>query len=54
MAQGEYTKAISKFSRIRKNRTLKPIFSTSEGPLHSANTMADYLSNTYSGQLLQN
>lgn len=32
MAKGEYSKAIAKFSRIRKNRTIKPTFSTLEGP----------------------
>ncbi|KAG1126825.1 hypothetical protein G6F38_013717 [Rhizopus arrhizus] len=37
MASGDYTKAISRLSRIRKNRTMKPTFSTPEGPQHAAN-----------------
>jgi hypothetical protein len=52
MAQGEYTKAISKFSRIRKNRILKPTFSTVDGPQHSSNTMTNHLQQIYSGHLL--
>ncbi|KAG0751282.1 hypothetical protein G6F57_021085 [Rhizopus arrhizus] len=28
MSQGNYSKAIAKFSRIRKNRTIKPVVST--------------------------
>ncbi|KAG1647047.1 hypothetical protein G6F44_000217 [Rhizopus delemar] len=54
MASEEYTKAISKLSRIRKNRTLKPIFSTPEGPQHAADIMASYLEATFSSDLLKN
>ncbi|KAG1445564.1 hypothetical protein G6F46_012170 [Rhizopus delemar] len=53
MEQGEYTKAIAKFCKIRKNRTLKPSFSTIEGPQHAANVMASHLRSIYSGHLLQ-
>ena len=51
MAKSEYTKAITKFSRIRKNRSLKPIFSVAEGPQHAANIMANHLQQTFSGSL---
>ena len=51
MAKSEYTKAIAKFSRIRKNRSLKPIFSVAEGPQHAANIMANHLQQTLSGSL---
>ncbi|KAG0755475.1 hypothetical protein G6F65_012278 [Rhizopus arrhizus] len=54
MASEEYTKAISKLSRIRKNRTLKPTFSTPEGPQHVADIMASYLETAFSGDLLKN
>ncbi|KAG1494113.1 hypothetical protein G6F53_012631 [Rhizopus delemar] len=54
MASEEYTKAISKLSRIRKNRTLKPTFSTPEGPQHAAEIMASCLETTFSGDLLKN
>ncbi|KAG1516921.1 hypothetical protein G6F45_010882 [Rhizopus arrhizus] len=53
MEQGEYTKAIAKFCKIRKNRTLKPSFSTIEGPQHAANVMASHLQSIYSRHLLQ-
>ncbi|KAG1035352.1 hypothetical protein G6F43_013242 [Rhizopus delemar] len=53
MEQGEYTKAIAKFCKVRKNRTLKPSFSTIEGPQHAANVMASHLRSIYSGHLLQ-
>ncbi|KAG1035115.1 hypothetical protein G6F43_013290 [Rhizopus delemar] len=48
LATGDYDKAISKISRIRKNRTLKPTFSTPEGPQHAANTMASHLEAIFS------
>ncbi|KAG1510472.1 hypothetical protein G6F53_006656 [Rhizopus delemar] len=54
MAQGEYSKAIAKFSRIRKNRTIKPTFSTFEGPQHAADTMAQHLERIFAGDLLRN
>ncbi|KAG1046997.1 hypothetical protein G6F43_010535 [Rhizopus delemar] len=54
MASEEHTKAISKLSRIRKNRTLKPTFSTPEGPQHVVDIMASYLEATFSGDLLKN
>ncbi|KAG1546448.1 hypothetical protein G6F49_010495 [Rhizopus delemar] len=54
MASEEYTKAISKISCIRKNRTLKPTFSTPESPQHAADIMASYLEATFSGDLLKN
>jgi hypothetical protein len=53
MATGEYTKAIAKISKIRKNRTLKPTFSTLQRPKHSADTMATHLESIFSGDLLQ-
>jgi hypothetical protein len=53
MAVGEYTKAISKISRIRKHRTLRPAFSTPQGPQHAADIMASHLENVFSGQLLR-
>ncbi|KAG0786380.1 hypothetical protein G6F22_006146 [Rhizopus arrhizus] len=53
MASGDYTKAISRLSRIRKNRTMKPTFSTPEGPQHAANVMASHLESTFSGDLLR-
>ncbi|KAG1137016.1 hypothetical protein G6F38_011621 [Rhizopus arrhizus] len=49
LASYEYTKAISKISRIRKNCTLKPTFSTPEGPQHAADTMASHLEKIFSG-----
>ncbi|KAG0953734.1 hypothetical protein G6F29_001547 [Rhizopus arrhizus] len=54
MAIGEYTKALAKISKIRKNRTLKPTFSTPEGAQHSADIMATHLESIYSGDLLSN
>lgn len=52
MACGAYTKAIAKISKIRKNRTLNPTFSTPESPQHSADTMASHLESIFSGDLL--
>lgn len=52
MAQCEYTKAIAKFSRIRKNRKIKSTFSTTEGPQHSADTMAHHLQQIFAGDFL--
>ncbi|KAG1403327.1 hypothetical protein G6F59_012774 [Rhizopus arrhizus] len=52
MAQGEYTKAIAKFSKIRKNRKIKATFTTTEGPQHSADTMAHHLQQIYAGNFL--
>ncbi|KAG1177556.1 hypothetical protein G6F36_010796 [Rhizopus arrhizus] len=49
LATGDYDKAISKISRIRKNRTLKPAFSTPEGTQHAANTMVSHLESIFSG-----
>ncbi|KAG1063576.1 hypothetical protein G6F41_010687 [Rhizopus arrhizus] len=49
LASCDYTKAISKISRIRKNRTLKPIFLTPEGPQHAADTMSSHLETIFSG-----
>ncbi|KAG0834565.1 hypothetical protein G6F19_005147 [Rhizopus arrhizus] len=49
LASCDYTKAISKISRIRKNRTLKPTFSTPDGPQHAADTMASHLETIFSG-----
>ncbi|KAG0821472.1 hypothetical protein G6F18_012181 [Rhizopus arrhizus] len=54
MSQGDYTKAITKFSRIRKNRTVKSTFSTTEGPQHTAGTMAHHLEKIFAGELLPN
>ncbi|CEG79966.1 hypothetical protein RMATCC62417_14368 [Rhizopus microsporus] len=54
MATGEYTKALAKLSKIRKNRTLKPNFSTPEGAQHSADIMVKRLKSIYSGDLLGN
>ncbi|KAG1372118.1 hypothetical protein G6F61_011335 [Rhizopus arrhizus] len=54
MSQGDYIKAITKFSRIRKNRTVKPTFSTTEGPQHAADTMAHHLEKIFAGELLPN
>ncbi|KAG1441624.1 hypothetical protein G6F46_012892 [Rhizopus delemar] len=47
MAQGDYTKAIAKFSRIGKNRAIKPSFSTPEGPQHAAEIMAQHLEHIF-------
>ncbi|KAG1614598.1 hypothetical protein G6F46_006833 [Rhizopus delemar] len=52
MAQGNYTKAIVKFSRIRKNRAIKPSFSAPEGPQHAAEIMAQHLERIFDGDLL--
>ncbi|KAG1333798.1 hypothetical protein G6F62_006643 [Rhizopus arrhizus] len=52
LAQGDYTKAIAKFSKIRKNRKIKASFSTTEGPQHSADVMARHLEQLFSGDLL--
>ena len=54
MAKGEYTKAISKISRIRKRRTVNPSFSPapSISPQSPADVMADHLQSIYSGHLL--
>ncbi|KAG1171903.1 hypothetical protein G6F36_011679 [Rhizopus arrhizus] len=54
MSRGDYIKAITKFSRIRKNRTVKPTFSTTEGPQHAADTMAHHLEKIFAGELLPN
>ena len=54
MSQGDYTKAITKFSRIRKNRTVKSTFSTTEGPQHTADTMAHHLEKIFAGELHPN
>ncbi|KAG1336194.1 hypothetical protein G6F62_006333 [Rhizopus arrhizus] len=54
MAQAEYFKAIAKFSRIGKNRTIKPTSSTFEGPQHAADTMAQRLERVFAGDLLPN
>jgi hypothetical protein len=53
MANGEYTKATSKISRIRNHRTLRPTFSTPQGLQHAADTMASHLESVFSGQLLR-
>lgn len=53
MEQGEYTKAIAKFCKIRRNRVLKPSFSTIEGPQHATNLMVSHHQSIYSGHLLQ-
>jgi hypothetical protein len=53
MEQGEYTKAIAKFCKIRENRALKPSFSTIEGSQHTANVIASHFQSIYSGYLLQ-
>ncbi|KAG1036507.1 hypothetical protein G6F43_013039 [Rhizopus delemar] len=39
--------------KTRKNRNLKPSFSTIEGPGHAADVMASHLQTIYSGRLLQ-
>ncbi|KAG1552052.1 hypothetical protein G6F47_008650 [Rhizopus delemar] len=52
MAQGDYTKAIAKFSRIGKNRAIKPSFSTPEGPQHAAEIMAQHLEHIFAGDPL--
>ncbi|KAG0783481.1 hypothetical protein G6F22_008669 [Rhizopus arrhizus] len=54
LEQGDYTKAIAKFSRIRKNRKIKATFSTTEGPQHSADVMAQHLQQIFAGDLLPN
>ncbi|CEG83301.1 hypothetical protein RMATCC62417_17248 [Rhizopus microsporus] len=53
MEQGEYTKAIAKLCKIRKNRNLKSSVSTIEVPQHAAYVMASHLQAIYSGRLLQ-
>ncbi|KAG1443763.1 hypothetical protein G6F55_012560 [Rhizopus delemar] len=53
MATGEYTKAIAHFSRIRKNRTIKPSFSPEPGINRApADVMADHLKGIFAGHLL--
>lgn len=52
MAMGDYTKAIAKFSKIRKHRKIKTTFSTSEGPQNSADVMAQHLEQIFAGNLL--
>ncbi|KAG1541796.1 hypothetical protein G6F46_007490 [Rhizopus delemar] len=52
MEQGEYTKSIARFCKIRKNRNLKPSFTTLEGPQHAVNLMASHLKSIYAGHLL--
>jgi hypothetical protein len=52
MEQGEYTKSITRFCKIRKNRNLKPSFTTLEGPQHATNLMASHLNSIYAGHLL--
>lgn len=54
LEQGDYTKTIAKFSRIRKNRKIKATFSTTEGPQHSADVMAQHLQQIFAGDLLPN
>ncbi|KAG1578780.1 hypothetical protein G6F48_011664 [Rhizopus delemar] len=54
MSQGNYSKAIAKFSRIRKNRTIKPTFSHIEGPQRAADVMMQHLQHTFAGDLLSN
>jgi hypothetical protein len=53
MEKGEYTKAIAKLCKIRKNRNLKPSFSTIDGPDQAAEVMALHLQTIYTGRLLQ-
>ena len=53
MAVEEYTKAISKLSRIHKHRPPRPYFSTSQGPQHAASIMTSYLENIFSEQQLR-
>ncbi|KAG1491846.1 hypothetical protein G6F46_010138 [Rhizopus delemar] len=50
--RGDYTKATVKFSRIRKNRAIKPSFSTSEGPQNAAEIMAQYFKHIFASDLL--
>ncbi len=53
MSKGEYTKAIARFSRIRKNRSVKPSFSPDPDINRApADVMADHLQSIYAGQLL--
>ncbi|KAG1463329.1 hypothetical protein G6F56_005307 [Rhizopus delemar] len=53
MATGEYTKAIARFSRIRKNRTIKPSFSPEPGINRApADVMTDHLKGIFAGHLL--
>lgn len=53
MSTGQYTKAIAKISKICKDQTLKPILSTTQGPKHSADTIATHLEFVFSDNLLQ-
>jgi hypothetical protein len=53
MEKGEYTKVIARLCKIRKNRNLKPSFSTTDGPDQAAEVMASHLQTIYSGRLLQ-
>ncbi|KAG1473597.1 hypothetical protein G6F56_000868 [Rhizopus delemar] len=46
---GEYTKAITRFSRIRKNRTIKPSFSPEPGINRAP---ADHLKGIFAGHIL--
>jgi len=52
ISEGEYTKAISRFSKIHKRRALMPTFTSPEGPQKAADVMADHLSSIFSGHLL--
>ena len=53
IAKGEYTKAIAKLSRIRKNRSIKPSFSPDPSITRApADVMADHFQRIFAGQLL--
>lgn len=53
MSKGEYTKAIARLSRIRKNRTIKPSFSPDPSITRApADVMADHFRGIFAGQLL--
>lgn len=53
MAKGDYSKAIARFSRIRKNRSVKPSFSPDPNINRApADAMADHLKDIFAGQLL--
>lgn len=53
MSKGEYTKAIARLSRIRKNRSVKPNFAPAPDSNRApADVMADHLQEIYAGHLL--
>jgi hypothetical protein len=49
----QYAKVIAKISCTRKRKTISPIFSTMEGPKHSADTITRHLESVFSRETTQ-